>query len=154
MVSISAASRLSTPKYLGRRYSGRPRTNCLPPLRAKAISIHLCGQATLLFSPSLVEIRSYFSGAISFLNCSLIQTSRRTTDFQHAPILKSVLLLNFSELEKCSGRSIGYGPTIETVRVSNRQDCSPDNRMILLRGCLRSALGADETGSRTGFLNR
>jgi len=33
---------------------------CLPPLRAKAISIHLCGQATLLFSPSSVEIWSYF----------------------------------------------------------------------------------------------
>ena len=99
MVSISAASR------------------CLPPLRAKAISIHLCGQATLLFSPSLVEIRSYFSGAISFLNCSLIQTSRRTTDFQHARSSRVFFLLNFDELVKCSGRSIGYGPTIETVRV-------------------------------------
>jgi hypothetical protein len=26
-------------------------------------------------------------------------------------------LLNFDKLEKCSGRSIGYGPTIEPVRV-------------------------------------
>src|SRR5258708_17512034 len=90
---------------------------CLPPLRAKAISIHLCGQATLLFSPSSVEIRSYFSGAISFPNCSLIQTSRRVTDFQHARSSRAFFLLNFSELEKSSGRTIGYNPTIETVRV-------------------------------------
>jgi hypothetical protein len=59
-----------------------------------------------------------FCGAISFPNFRLVQTSRRTTDRPIIPRPSRVFfLLNFDELVKCSGRSIGYDPTIETVSV-------------------------------------
>src|SRR5260221_12353299 len=86
-----------------------------------------------------------FCDAISFQNFRLIQTSQRTTG---CPIitrpLRVFFLLNFGELEKRSGRSIGYGPTIETVRVPIDKIVDLIIEYCLIAGCLRSPLGADE----------
>ena len=53
----------------------------------------------------------------------IVQVLPRFLELIHAlsqtprEVSRVFFLLNFGELEKCSGRSIGYGPTIETVRV-------------------------------------
>ena len=53
-------------------------------------------------------------GATSF---PLSPAPSKQADSQDARSSSVFFLLNFDELEQCSGRGIGYGPTIETVRI-------------------------------------
>src|SRR5260370_41020096 len=76
---------------------------------------------SLLFKPGgahdLSRRTAEFCGAISFPIGSLIQNkpqdNRLPKDRRSSRVF---FLLNFDKLEQCSGRSIGYGPTIEAVR--------------------------------------
>jgi hypothetical protein len=69
---------------------------------------------------------------------------RRITDSRNVRSSRVFFLLNFGELVKHSGRNIGYGPTIETVRVPIDKIVALIIECFLVRGCLRGPFAADE----------